>query len=139
MKKIIYLFLIFISLNLQAEILECRMVQNMKVGIHIAKYKLEKLKSKNGTIYKKAGYNNRENYTIFSAITELGIETINLYDKPLNYEGVDVYNGHSKTVYKNGMIGEFDLLCYNFEQLNKKRVQQGILPTVSTVEDFKEK
>ena len=122
--------------NLNAQILECRAIEDMKVGIHLAKYKFKELKSANGTVYKKGAYNSKYNYTLFTAITELGIETIILYNQSKYITGIEMFRGITKTEFKNGMIKELELLCYDLPQMNKKRIREGNKPSPVTIKDY---
>jgi hypothetical protein len=137
MNKIIHiLFLIILNTNINAEILECRVVDNIKIGIQFAKYKFEELRSTNGTIYTRGGYNSKYNYTIFTAITKLGIENVVLFNESKYVEGITMYKIITNTEFKNGMNKEVELLCYNLIEMNKKRVREGNKPSEITVSDY---
>ena len=76
----VLVFILFLSININAQIIECRLVDNIKIGIQFAKFKSEELRSQDGTVYKKAGFNYKENISIFRAITEHGIDEIKFHN-----------------------------------------------------------
>lgn len=132
----IIILIVGITTNINAQILECRAIEDMRVGVQLAKYKFEKLKSANGTVYKRGGYNSKYEYTMFTAITELGIENIALFNESKYIDGIEMYKGISTTEFKNGMKKELELLCYDVIQMNKKRVKEGTKPSQLTVSDY---
>lgn len=132
----ISLLILIIFTNTNAQILECRAVDDMKIGVQFAKYKFKELKSANGTVYKKAGYNSKYDYTSFIAITKLGIEKISLFNKSKYIDGIEMFMGVTSTEFKNGMNKELKLLCYDVLEMNKKRIMEGNKPSKVTVRDY---
>lgn len=130
------LILILISLNLNAQLIECRSKEDNRIGIQLAKNKFESLRSSNGTVYKKAAYNNKYDYTVFVAITELGNESMTLYNKSENFEGIEFFAGHMDVEFTNGIKKEFTLYCYDLNQMNKKRKKEGAKLSPITVKDY---
>ena len=133
-KIVTLIFIILISAN--AQILECRAIKDTKLGVQFAKYKFNELKSANGTIYKRGGYNSKYDYTIFTAATRLGLENIVLYNKSKYVGGIEMYRAITTTEFKNGMKKELELLCYDLIQMNKERVREGNKPSKITVNDY---
>jgi len=126
--------IILISAN--AQILECRPINDTSLGVQFAKYKFKELKSANGTIYKKGAYNSKYDYTIFTAATRLGIERISLYNKSKFVDGIEMFEAIATTEFINGMIKEGELLCYDLIQMNKQRIKEGNKPSRITVTDY---
>ena len=133
-KIVTLIFIILISAN--AQILECRAIKDTNLGVQFAKYKVNELKSANGTIYKRGGYNSKYDYTIFIAATRLGIERISLYNKSKFVDGIEMFEVITTTEFINGMIKEVELLCYDLIQMNKHRIKEGIKPSRITVTDY---
>lgn len=133
----IFLFIAF-SLNfLNAQILECRPLQNMKIGVQLAVKKFEQCKSQNGTIYKKAAHNSKHNYTVFMAVSEIGIENIALYHESRVIEGVEVFRAMTSTKFKNGMASEeIEMACFDLKGLNKQRFELGQEQSKIFVKDY---
>lgn len=126
---------VFFCFSLNAQILECVMVNNPNLGLQLAKYKFEKLRAKNGTTYNKA--TTSETAVNFTAMTELGIEIIQLEKKPLVDQGIEVYNAISTVTYKNGMsTGDLPMLCYDVLAMNKVRAQNGQQQSPITIKDW---
>jgi hypothetical protein len=62
--------LLLLTSSLNAQIIECRAINDTNLSVQFAKYKSEKLRSANGTIYEKDGYNYKKDMTYYSAITK---------------------------------------------------------------------
>lgn len=60
--------------SLNAQIIECRAINDTNISIQFAKYKSEKLRSANRTIYEKSAYDYTNNMTYYGVITKKGIE-----------------------------------------------------------------
>lgn len=132
----ILLSIIVLNIGAKAQILECRAIEDMRIGVQLAKYKFEKLKSANGTIYEKGGYNYKHNYTYFSAVTKLGIEKIFLFNESKYIDDVEMFRAITSTSFKNGMEKEIEMLCYDLKEMNKKRIREGNKPSPITVSDY---
>ena len=129
-------FTVFFAGFLQAEILECRPIQDMKIGVQLAVKKFEQCRSQNGTIYKKAAYNSKHNYTVFTAVSEIGIENIALYNESRVIDGVEVFRAITWTKFSNGMSADVEMACYNLKELNKQRKRNGIKQSEILVKDY---
>lgn len=134
LKKI--LIVLCFATSSPAQILECLAIENPKMGLQIAKLKFEKLKSKNGTEYIRAGYNNKYDFTIFSAVTKLGIEKIFLHNKSTYNDNIEIFKAFTSIEFTNGMYKEIELTCYDLIQMNKKRLKEGYKTSTIEVEDY---
>lgn len=131
----IFMLSVFFCFSLNAQILECVMVDNPNLGLQLAKYKFEKLRSINGTMYNQAATS--ETTVTFLAMTELGIEIIQLEKKPFVDQKIEVYNAISTVTYKNGMsTGDLPMLCYDVIAMNKIRAQNGKKQSPITIKDW---
>ncbi len=131
-----FVFLMTTSLA-NAQIIECVNINDTNTGVQFAKYKFEKLRSANGTIYEKGAYDYTNERTYFSAITNRGIEKIWLSNKPLYFEDLAIYPATISVIYTNGMkLDDVELSCFDLLRMNEKRVNNGTKPSPITVSDF---
>jgi hypothetical protein len=111
------------------------MVDNPNMGLQLAKYKFEKLRSKNGTVYNKAAAS--ESKIAFTAVTELGFEKVLLEKNPLMKDGVEIFNGITNIAYKNGIqTGDLQMICYDVIAMNSYRAKHGGKQSPITVQDW---
>ena len=137
MKRVFIVSALLLSTSsLNAQIIECRAINDTNLSFQFAKYKSEKLRSANGTIYEKGGYNYTKDMTYYSAITKKGIEKIWFANKAIIYEGMEMYPLTISVVFKNGMTGNMEAVCYDLLKMNKKRVIDGLETSPVTVSDF---
>lgn len=138
MKFTKYILVIFFLLNISAsaQILECRIKEDMSLSLQLAKYKFEKLRSSNGTVYEKSGYDYKKNGTYFSAVTRLGLEIIFLFNQPKYAGGQEIFMGTTSVSFKNGMKSEQELFCYDLSLMNKERIKKGLKTSPITVLDY---
>lgn len=126
---------IFFLTSMPAQILECIMIDNPKLGLQLANYQYEKLRSKNGTVYNKAGES--ADTIVFTAMTELGFETIQLGKKPEYENGVGLFRGMIKVAYKNGVnTGDSLMICYDLVSMNNLRAKKGDKESPVAVKDW---
>ena len=135
-KNIKLLLLLGLLDNLNAQVLECRVLDHMKTGVQLAKYKFEELRSTNGTVYRVTSVNNKYNYTMFRATTDLGVESIAFSNETKYIDGVDRYFATTHIQYKNGTTFEAKLLCSDLIQLNQQRRNKGVKTSPITVQDY---
>jgi len=135
-KLITVLALLLATSSVNAQILECIAIKDTNWSVQFAKYKSEKLRSANGTIYERGGYNHKKDITFYSAITKIGIENIWLANKPIFIEGLETYPSSIEVVFTNKMVSNAELVCYDLLLVNKKRVSNGVEPSPVTVSDF---
>lgn len=65
-----------------------------------------------------------------------GVEKIWLDSKSVIYEGIEIYPLTISVVFKNGMTGNMETVCYDLLKMNKKRVSDGLEPSPVIVSDF---
>jgi len=138
MKGILSLIILLsvVANNVSAEILECRLLDDIKIGGLFAKYKNLKLRSNDGTVYEKGGTNIKNNTTLYLAVTKLGIEKAWLANEPIRQEGLEYYPMTITVDFHNGMSRERELVCFDAIKANKHRRSIGEEPIPITVPDF---
>jgi len=110
---------------LEAQILECKVKNNMDKHLNLVNNNFKSLKSSNGIIYTKK--DTTDKYNSYVANTKLGIEGFVISKKPiLDENGIAIYSGFAQIIFKNGKKWTDYMFCYDAKEMNKLRKKQGL-------------